>query len=234
MSAKTYIGDACQAGHSERYESTGTCVECIRAKARAWHAANRERVKARKSASSALIADQQSAYYRKNAAAIRARKRQQYWCDPDAERQRIQSYREQNREEVRRLAREAARRRYRSNPEKVKEAIRAFRIANPDLVRKYNRINKHNRRQADGKFNSRDIENTWVQQRGRCAYFNFCGEHLSDGFHIDHAVPITRGGSNWPWNLQLCCPPCNLSKHNRDPLEFMRSRQPLHAEKVAA
>lgn len=31
----------------------------------------------------------------------------------------------------------------------------------------------------------------------------------------DHIVPISRGGTNEPGNLQPACRECNASKHNR-------------------
>lgn len=37
-----------------------------------------------------------------------------------------------------------------------------------------------------------------------------CGE--KDGLHIDHIVPISRGGTNAFTNLQTLCGPCNSSK----------------------
>lgn len=39
---------------------------------------------------------------------------------------------------------------------------------------------------------------------------------------IDHAIPLSRGGSNWPSNLVPACLPCNCSKHNKTISEFLR------------
>ena len=36
--------------------------------------------------------------------------------------------------------------------------------------------------------------------------------------------PLARGGTNQRTNLQLLCPPCNLSKSAKDPIDFMQSR----------
>ena len=40
--------------------------------------------------------------------------------------------------------------------------------------------------------------------------------------HIDHVVPITKGGLHDNGNLQALCRVCNSSKHARDPIEFAR------------
>lgn len=47
-----------------------------------------------------------------------------------------------------------------------------------------------------------------------------CGKDIRDGFHIDHVIPRARGGKHLEGNLQLLCPPCNLSKGSRLPIEW--------------
>ena len=34
-------------------------------------------------------------------------------------------------------------------------------------------------------------------------------------FHVEHVVPISRGGASDPGNLAWCCPSCNLHKSDR-------------------
>ncbi|WP_084543138.1 HNH endonuclease [Exiguobacterium profundum] len=51
-----------------------------------------------------------------------------------------------------------------------------------------------------------------------CAH---CG--LTEGkFHVDHIIPLSRGGRDEPENLQFLCVRCNLKKSNR-----YDSRKPL-------
>ena len=54
-------------------------------------------------------------------------------------------------------------------------------------------------------------------QGGACV---FCYA-MMDQFHIDHIIPIARGGSNEEMNLQLLCPKCNISKRDKDPARYM-------------
>lgn len=50
---------------------------------------------------------------------------------------------------------------------------------------------------------------------GRCAY---CG--AEDAGHVDHLIPLARGGSAFPSNLVPACRPCNQRKSWRTAREF--------------
>jgi 5-methylcytosine-specific restriction endonuclease McrA len=72
--------------------------------------------------------------------------------------------------------------------------------------------NAARRRKAVGRHTQGDVEWILRKQGHRCV---LCGASLWVMFHVDHIVPICRGGSNWPSNLQCLCPGCNLEKGGR-------------------
>ena len=43
-----------------------------------------------------------------------------------------------------------------------------------------------------------------------------CGARQEDGVHleVDHIVPVARGGTNDPYNLQTLCRACNQTKRD--------------------
>ncbi len=96
-------------------------------------------------------------------------------------------------------------------------AKKRWAAANPEKMRVHWR-NKHARkRAAEGKYTHKDIAGLMAAQRGKCAY---CRDSLRPGYHVDHIHPLSRGGSNWPRNLQLLCKTCNLAKCAKDPIVF--------------
>ena len=52
----------------------------------------------------------------------------------------------------------------------------------------------------------------------RCA---ICREPLGPDYHVDHWVPLARGGTNDFPNIWVTHPRCNLMKGDKDPLLFM-------------
>lgn len=218
----TFFGKPCKYGHDgERYLSTKSCYHCALKNAKAWHAENSDHVKARKRASASVIAIQQAEYHVANRDEICARKRAKYWCDPVAGRERTAAWRAEDPERTRASYRKWRRDAYARDPEKIKGQIRKWRTENPEIVKMMNRARKSRERSAEGFFRTKDVFTLFDLQRGQCAYFGYCGTIIDEEFHIDHIVPLAKGGTNWPQNLQLTCPTCNLRKHAKDPIAFL-------------
>ncbi len=77
------------------------------------------------------------------------------------------------------------------------------------------RMTTHNHRirlkAAGGKSTADDIKELYEKQQGKCAY---CEKPLQK-YHIDHIIPVSKGGNGFKENLCLACPPCNQRKAAR-------------------
>lgn len=71
---------------------------------------------------------------------------------------------------------------------------------------------------AVGTFTAADIEAMLIEQRGCCSY---CRMPMRQ-YHIEHIIPLSRGGGNGAENLALACPTCNQEKSWRTPEEWTR------------
>jgi len=110
---------------------------------------------------------------------------------------------------------------YQANKVAIAEKQRVYHQANLEQRKAYNANHRSRRRNATGKHTAADIKELFVLQQGMCIC---CRASLKDGYHKDHNIPLEKGGSNDKYNLQLLCPPCNLSKGSKDPIKFMQSR----------
>ena len=129
-------------------------------------------------------------------------------------------YREANREKLRRWFAE-----YHQKHAAVKRArSMQWRKDNPDRYKANHRASQQTRRarelKAEGRFTRNDINIILHRQKERCVY---CGASLKKSYHIDHVVPLSKGGTNWPQNIQLLCAVCNRAKAAKLPEEYGRS-----------
>jgi 5-methylcytosine-specific restriction endonuclease McrA len=113
---------------------------------------------------------------------------------------------------------------YLKNSEKVKERARKWVGRNPERRAEILRNDLARRRRASGVHTAADVARLYEAQRGVCVG---CGCALiakgKGKYHVDHIMPIALGGSNWPENLQLLCPTCNMTKQKKHPDEWRAS-----------
>ena len=129
--------------------------------------------------------------------------------------ERIKAYGEKYRAENSGLMTAYAADRRKSNPQKVKDQKKKWAEENPEALRTGWRNRRARKRNAPGKL-SKDISGVlFHKQNGRCIY---CQVDLTTVVqHLDHIMPLSRGGSNTDDNVQLLCARCNLRKNDKDP-----------------
>jgi len=99
--------------------------------------------------------------------------------------------------------------------------MRAWKAANRESVHARERNRRARKKGNGGEHCAEDILCIIKSQRSRCAY---CKAKLDYGYHVDHIIPLIRGGSNARRNLQVLCAPCNLRKNRKDPIDYARSQ----------
>jgi 5-methylcytosine-specific restriction endonuclease McrA len=145
-------------------------------------------------------------------------------CNRKRTRDQIRKYREQHPEagalyyaenrdsERERIAQWAA-----DHPDKVKEKVKRWSINNRDKRRANETRRRAQKSNSEGTHTADDIERQYKSQKGNCYY---CGVKVGKKYHVDHIVPLGRGGSNGPENLVIACPFCNVSKSDKLPHEW--------------
>ena len=178
------------------------CRQCFSANRSEYREANRER-----------IAEKKRRYREDNREYIKKYLRDYYQSNLELARQKKAKYRKLHLEEA------AARSRkwYEKNRELAIERARQWRKDNPESVRASASIRRvRERAQAGEPYGGEDIARMHEDQGGLCFY---CQEPLSE-YHIEHKIPIARGGLACLYNICLSCPDCNMRKGTKTPEEF--------------
>jgi 5-methylcytosine-specific restriction endonuclease McrA len=106
------------------------------------------------------------------------------------------------------------------NRERINREHRQWRNENADKVRPQRVAHQAKRRakaqMTGGSFTRHDTAKLLSAQKRRCWW---CSEKLT-AYHVDHRIPLSKGGSNDVSNLVISCPSCNLKKSAKLPWEF--------------
>jgi 5-methylcytosine-specific restriction endonuclease McrA len=208
-----FTGVPCRSGHvAKRFTSCGLCVACQREKVRKHRERNPE-----------WWAEKQRRYIasdpeRRREVERRSREKNGHKY-VNRQRESNKAYREKHRERLLQSNKEWRA----ANPERVRASVKRWQAENPEKVRAANVAAKSRRRArqnaAEGRFTAADVRALETRQKGKCAC---CRQKRK--LAVDHIVPLAKGGTNWPNNLQLLCKSCNSSKHAKDPISFMQEK----------
>ncbi len=196
-----FSGKPCKRMHISVRYVCGTCIECSRVTAKSYYDSLSEEDKQ-------VVRDRSS-----------ERNRRLYREEPEEMRAYTNSVSKKWKDANRTGMLYRAREKYASNPNKYREKNKNYRKANPEKIRVSDSNNRARRQGAEGRHTTQDIERIRKMQKDQCAH-PWCRKKLHGKGHRDHIIPLAKGGTNFPRNIQLLCNSCNLHKHAKDPIDF--------------
>lgn len=107
---------------------------------------------------------------------------------------------------------------YHANKETMIAQADAWYSVHKDAARDKSRKYRARKHAAEGTHNTADVLAQYDRQKGRCYW---CGSNVGDTYDVDHVVPLSRGGTDWPDNLVIACPTCNKKKNAKLPHEWV-------------
>ncbi len=215
-----FTGKPCKHGHlSKRFAVCGKCYECheerrktdsYKEKVKERLIKNRDKMNAqraeyrRKWRANNKERDRQNDrnYKQKNKAKILERQRERYHADPDKHRAYQVNYNKKN------LVKE-----------KKKIYFAKWSKENRHLLR----IKEGKRRAleygANGEHTHEQAKQILINQNYKCANCLCCIKERSSR-HLDHIMPLSKGGTNYISNIEWLCKSCNLRKNAKDPIDW--------------
>ena len=192
---------------SDREGTHNSCKTCWREASKQWYQKNRER-----------HLSNGRAWARKNPEKVRKISRRYYKLHPERFQARRKRYWQENLEKNRAACRKWRAENLEYSRAKVREwnrqhlprvaaKLRTWRKKNPERAKAIDDRKRAKRAKALGTATFEQIKARIDFYGNRCAY---CGGPYE---HVDHVIPLARGGSNWPANLRPACARCNQSKN---------------------
>lgn len=209
-----FTGKPCKHGHvSLRYVSMGACFACT---IDGYYQNRDERLavaKQYREKNYEIVRAKDRKYKQENRDAMNASRREKYKKDNSVEIARVVAYQAANKAKVS----ERRRKHYASNAERLRRYTREYNKLNPATARKNNMLRRARKAGADGFYTVHDVRRILVDQKYKCAN---CMCDVSEKYHVDHIMPLKLGGTNWPSNLQMLCPTCNMRKSAKHPIDW--------------
>lgn len=199
---KTYIGNPCaRGGHTVRYLSTGSCVECSLENSKTVYGRRREHITAR-----------QREYYRERREHVLARCAKRYTENKPLILSQMKRRYELQSPETKQKRRLDYLEWRRNNPEKARSATKNWAFANPGKTTAYMAKYRAARLQRTPSW----ADQEWIDHAYAVA--KDMSQKMGERFHVDHIVPLqgkTVSGLHVYENLQILPLVENSRKGNR-------------------
>lgn len=136
------------------------------------------------------------------------------WREANAEKRRayMKQWHADNLEYENRYAREKY-----QNDEQYRQHVLDWQKSHPEERRKQKMRRRARKLEAGGSHTAEDIKAQLHRQKGKCYY---CHKKVGTDYHVDHIVPLSRGGQNDRDNIVIACSTCNQRKYNKLPHEW--------------
>jgi len=152
------------------------------------------------------------AWGRENATRKQARNRADHAANPTRYNAYSRKWREENPK-----AMQAAREKWaKENPERLREMRAAYAKANPEKVRDIAHRRRARKLNCDIGASKMIVmwEKGWRKRRSVACYW--CGANgRPSTFHVDHVIPLAKGGPHEIGNLCISCAACNFRKSSK-------------------
>lgn len=185
---------------------TSRCIECSRAASSAWYRENRTRALAEAAARHAANPQMNRAAVAKYVA-----------THPERRKAAGRRYYEKNKEKVKAAAKAAGQ----ANPEERRARSRAYNKAHPDQRRAASIARRA--RKMGGRIGDRKSYNAFVKwvRTARSIACYWCRKRTTPRQrHIDHVIPLIKGGVDVLANVCVACRACNQRKSAKLPEDF--------------
>jgi 5-methylcytosine-specific restriction endonuclease McrA len=136
-----------------------------------------------------------------------------YWANPKASSDRCRRRRAEKATEVGMRKREY----YLANQQAIRTRSSEWKTKNPIDACAHSHARRARKLAAPGTYTRQDVVALLTLQKHACVG---CGVRLKSKYHVDHIVPLVKGGTNDRKNIQILCAPCNLSKGSKHPTEW--------------
>ena len=166
-------------------------------------------------------------YYEKNKDKIKEKSKEWEENNKDKIKEREKNYREKNKDKIKKYReknkdkiREEKREYYLNNKNLFKEKMREYRKTEKGKMVYKNSNNKRRAKIREGNIKTEDLK-LLIENSKTCYWCNTkINKKEKAGYHLDHYIPLSKGGTHTLENIVISCPNCNILKSNKDPYQF--------------